>query len=956
MLRRRVFFVLLLTVLVLLPAQAQAIQAHSSLVGISQTTTVTLPVVINEVMPKPGVQGAAWVELFVGEQEFSVYLPAIAHTSGTEVQTATLPSGQHPLVTTLNLAGWQISNEQGQVYQIPPQVSNVPNNTYILVYFDGQGPAANDYNPNDGQIVLHTPAGMLDIFPDTAGQVALYEAGSRSPQSIVDFVAWGGFNASTAANAVAAGIWPQGHAVSFENGFGDISEADILESDESIARYPGAVGRGALLWANYPTGSATPGAANTLAPVTFITPQNGARVDTATLSLSWREAAGASAYHFQLDNGTSFDTPLIDVITPHTFFKPNPLLSPGTYYWRVNPLQNGNHTAWTKLFQIEVVNLGVQAASVTAEKVLGIGRVRQNKDSYLLGLDGAPEGDPTTNTPEDAWDSPAPCTVPPCADYTKYTHGRQYCVRASIRMMASWYNGGNVLSMDRISYHILEEWSGNTRPGTNDGIPDNDLGYDRGMYYPDEEDEGISWALNTTINSPGGKPSFANIKSWIDANRPIMFRRPGHMMVIDGYREIDGDQYIHVLDPDQPPALQRWQDYSTQTIDGYWVGPSSGMGRSDEASVSTDSDGDGIMDFDEVNRFNLNAYDSDTDDDWVPDKKDMREYVFDAAGNYSKRNSDLDGDGLRKERDADNDGDGSPDGCEDTNYNGIYEAGAGETDNFSAASHQACTPLFNILYPLKTEPENAGDPAAPDKILVQVSTAVPAGWSLTLTAGDFDVFIGGDPALVLSVYPSADTYFLVVKPPPQAAAAYYDLKVNLSGTATDGEPNAVYYLEKAPNDEVIVLDRSGSMLSDDKIAAAKNAASAFVDFLNDGDAIGVTSFASSASTNYPLTEITAASVRSDAINAIDSLSASGTTALGQGVQQGYAELTSSGNSDHDWSLVLLSDGWENVAPYWADVESSITDAVVHTVALGEDADKALLQSIAGAKHGQYFYV
>ncbi|RME65622.1 MAG: hypothetical protein D6790_01575, partial [Caldilineae bacterium] len=357
-------------------------------------------------------------------------------------------------------------------------------------------------------------------------------------------------------------------------------------------------------------------------------------------------------------------------------------------------------------FQIEAVDLSVSAAAVSAEKVLGISKVRQNKDSYLLGLDGAPEGDPTTNTPENAWDSPAPCTTYPCTDYTKYTHGRRYCVRASIRMMASYYNGGKVLSMDRISYHVLEEWSGNTNPGANDGVPDNDLGYDRGMYYPDEEDEGISWALNTTINTPGGKPSFSNIKSWIDANRPIMFRNPGHMMVIDGYKETGGKQYIHVLDPDQPPDLERWQDYSTQTIDGYWVGPASGTGRADEASVSTDSDGDGIMDFDETVRFSLDPYDADTDGDWVPDKKDMREYVFDNAGNYSKRNSDTDSDGLRKEADPDNDNDGSPDGCEDTDYDGKLDAG--ETDNFNAASSQACTPLFNILYPLKVEPENAG--------------------------------------------------------------------------------------------------------------------------------------------------------------------------------------------------------------------------------------------------------
>lgn len=67
-------------------------------------------------------------------------------------------------------------------------------------------------------------------------------------------------------------------------------------------------------------------------------------------------------------------------------------------------------------------------------------------------------------------------------------------------------------------------------------------------------------------------------------------------------------------------------------------------------------------------------------------------------------------------------------------------------------------------------------------------------------------------------------------------------------------------------------------------------------------------------------------------------------------------LTGAAHTDHDWSLVLLSDGWENVAPFWATVSPGITDAVIHTVALGEDADTALLQSIAAAKHGNYFYV
>ena len=946
---------ILLTVLVLAPASALGAGMDRQLEAHDQTepaeTASSLPVVINEVMPKPASGEAAWVELLVGQAMERIYLPLVSASGTTQSGAASIQSSTQ---ATVSLAGWQVSNEDGQVYTLPDQLTALPNETYVLILFDGQGPAADDYDASDGKVELHTPAGLGDVFPDEAGQVALYRPGALTSQNIVDFVAWGGFDAPRGTNAVAAGVWPSGHAVSFENGFGDISEADILEKDESIGRYPGASGEGAAAWANYPKESLTPGAPNPVQPVTFVTPQDGAKVDTATLSLSWRSASGASAYRFQLDDDSDFSSPLIDTTTSNTYVKPDPALQPGVYHWRINPIRQGKASGWSSAYQIQVVDLSVSAAGASAEKVLGISRVRQNKDSYLLGLDGAPEGDPTTNTPENAWDSPAPCTEPPCADTTKYAHGSNYCVRASIRMMASYYNGGAKLSMDRISYYVLEEWSGNTRPGANDGIPDNDLGYARGMYYPDEEDAGISWALNTTINTPGGKPTFAQVKGWIDANRPIMFRDPGHMMVMDGYKEVDGEEYIHVLDPDQPPDFERWQEYDSQNIDGYWVGPTSGTARTDEASVSTDSDGDGIMDFDETVRFNLDPYDADTDDDWVPDKKDMREYVFDVFGNYSKRSSDTDGDGLRKEVDPDNDNDGSPDGCEDTDYDGKLDTG--ETDNFDSTSSQACVPQFDILYPLKTAPVNAGDPSAPDKILVQVSTAVPAGWSLSLTASDFDVAVGGDAANVLSVYPAADTTFLVVDPPTKGSIAYYDLKVTLSGVGSDTEPKAVYYLAKSPNDEVIVLDRSGSMSSDGKMEAAQNAASAFVDFLNDGDAIGVTSFASSASTDFPLTVISTDTVRNNAISAINGLSPSGTTALGQGVQQGYGELTSSGDPDHDWSLVLLSDGWENVAPYWADVEASITDAVVHTVALGEGADKALLQSIAGAKHGQYFYV
>ncbi len=945
----------------------------------SQTTSAvsSMYAVLNEVMPKPAVGEPAWVELYVGQYQQFIFLPAINNQSGGTSLLQVLPTpGVLPVfaaqAATQDLKGWQVSNEAGQVYTIPTELPPLPKNTYMLIYFDGSGPGGNDYDFSDGKIILHTPPGLEDIFADEAGQVALHRPGTPGEATIVDFVAWGGYSIDGGAAAVAAGLWGMGEAVSFENGFGDISLEDIMTPDELIGRFPGSNSEGALNWANYPEASLSPGAANPIQPVLFITPADGGRVDSATLSLSWRRSSGATAYRFQLDNDANFSSPLIDQTNPYTFFKPNPALAPGVYHWRINPLRNSQPGGWTAGFTIEVVNLTSVSQNpdinspggITSEVVLGIARVRQNKDSKLLGLDGAPEGDPTTDLLENAWDAAAPCTEPPCTDTTKYMHGNMYCVRASTRMVASYYNvnATDKLSMDRLSYYILQQWTGNTHPGTNDSTPDNDLGYNRGMYYPDEEDEIFSWALNFTYTTPGGKPSFTIIKNAIDADQPIMFRRPGHMMVIDGYRETSGGgQFLHVLDPDQPPDFERWQDYSTQTIDGYWIGPTggpaSGQSRIDENSVWTDSDGDGIMDFDEVLRFNLDPNNADSDGDWVPDKKDMREYVFNNAGAYSFRSSDTDSDGLRKELDPDNDNDGSPDGCEDTNYNGKYEAGPAESDNFDNSAAKACVPIFNILYPSKSTPINAGEKTAPQKILAQVSTAVPEGWSLSLTPGSFSAKVGIKTASVLAVYTSADTTYLVILPPTQTATGYYDLSISMSGVGTDSETGAVFYDPKAPNDEVIVLDRSGSMTSSNKIDAAQNAASAFVDFLSDGDWTGVTSFATSATTDYTLHEITfGSSIRDDAITAIMGLTATGSTALGQGMQQGQSLLTSAGHLDHDWSLVLLSDGWENVPPYWATVAPSITKSVVNTVALGRDADTILLQQIAAANNGTYFYV
>jgi formylglycine-generating enzyme required for sulfatase activity len=103
------------------------------------------------------------------------------------------------------------------------------------------------------------------------------------------------------------------------------------------------------------------------------------------------------------------------------------------------------------------------------------------------------------------------------------------------------------------------------------------------------------------------------------------------------------------------------------------------------------------MDFDESQRWeavknDLNPDNPDSDSDDVPDKLDMREYLFNARGWFSLREQDPDDDNLFKEVDPDNDDGGSVDGCEDTNWNGRYEPSLGETDNFDPTDDIPCAP------------------------------------------------------------------------------------------------------------------------------------------------------------------------------------------------------------------------------------------------------------------------
>lgn len=289
---------------------------------------------------------------------------------------------------------------------------------------------------------------------------------------------------------------------------------------------------------------------------------------------------------------------------------------------------------------------------------LGIIGQAQLKDTRMLCLQGC------SLLGEHAWDIQHKTYSYECS------HCRKYCVRAAIAMINNYY-GGNI-SQDRISFYILAEI--HSHP------PETDLGHGRG-FTVDQATSALSWALNgAEIYHIEEMPSFEQIMEWIDSNRPIMKWQGIHVTVIDGY-DTNG-QLVHVIG-EAADGTESAIPYDTLSEQEWWpwVPPANATARNDEPEIWMDTDSDGLVDFDEINRFFTDPYNPDTDGDLVPDKAEIRSYTFLSDDSFDEENiriPDVDWDGLRAELDPDSDDGGCPDGFEDLNGNGRVDSG--ETD------------------------------------------------------------------------------------------------------------------------------------------------------------------------------------------------------------------------------------------------------------------------------------
>ena len=140
-------------------------------------------------------------------------------------------------------------------------------------------------------------------------------------------------------------------------------------------------------------------------------------------------------------------------------------------------------------------------------------------------------------------------------------------------------------------------------------------------------------------------------------------------------------------------------------------------------------------------------------------------------------------------------------------------------------------------------------------------------------------------------------------------------------------------------DIVLVFDRSGSMSlpavgGGTRLQAATDAANMFADLMEDGSShnVGLVSFSTAASSpaDMPLTPVAGAPAAMSA--ALAGVSASGSTSIGDGLQEAVTTLSAGANSRK--AVLLLTDGMENTAPLIADAQASLGDTHLCSVGFG----------------------
>ncbi len=295
---------------------------------------------------------------------------------------------------------------------------------------------------------------------------------------------------------------------------------------------------------------------------------------------------------------------------------------------------------------------------------------------------------------------------------------------------------------------------------------------------------------------------------------------------------------------------------------------------------------------------------------------------------------------------------------------------------------------MDIIRPTFQQQVYPGPYDDPDRILVRVKVSGPASLAppgygnpsvLGLQPEQFRVLVGTQTGSVFSATYVGGEYWLSVQAPVQLANGLYDLKISLcEDDQAVTEPSCVQYGDFSI-DHVVVIDNSGSMDYPDstKLDAAKAAAKLYIDATSTNDRIAAVRF----SGNNSECDMDAFDLASGLLDAsssyaatlkakIDAIGPDNMTSIGDGLWKAQDILDAAPPPPGALvirTMCLLTDGMENEERYWDQLPSSCTGntvkarimatgTVVQAIALGADADQALMQDIGLLTGGDYTYV
>lgn len=523
------------------------------------------------------------------------------------------------------------------------------------------------------------PGGYLQIedlafeFNDQIDRCALYAGSSRTPETMVDFVAWGADAAALDDMAFAAGLWIDGdyiHTIpQFAGDIGITQGGSIARDEASGAENPHWIILQAVDDAGDPE---TPFPA----PVPF-SPWAGFEVGTGELiSFIWSAVSGAATYHLQVDTSLSFASPDVDVDVAVPDYETS-LGNPGIYYWRVKAV-GSQDSAYASAQEFTVVTGRRRATRSTT--ISGVPHLLQHKDSALLCLEHFTSGCPYDG--DGAWDKEHKRSGQPARIND---HDNMYCGRA-VTAMVNRYFGGS-LTQDEVSFQKFKQIGKKAEGG---------LGHGTGL----SPHEVLSWALGGATIDIGSRDenplTWEKVVYYIDRGIPIAIVRDNgnntyHAMLLIGYNT-EWINEIVLIDPwTGREGEYAWFSYNDGVIALYAAPASADVDGIAGSNLSTDSDADGIVNFDESQRLSTNPSAKDTDIDMIPDKTEVAYYNFQNVRYASTT--------YRAEQRKDADGGGVDDGCENIDRDRFLDAG--ET-NFLDSSDDGHSP--SVAYTEDTAP------------------------------------------------------------------------------------------------------------------------------------------------------------------------------------------------------------------------------------------------------------